>query len=204
MSFHSHFWSPLCWSLEGRGDRAGNEVAWNPSNTLNNKNESLVPRRSSSRPREFALWECISRVAWRCGTVANRIGKGLAQLARSLTIYPRAPLFPRLTASTDRCLVTRQKNHWAFDCLFCRAARDNIIDQVRQMLPKDACTRERRRPARYTLPRSKKLRFPKCPPRAFVMNKGALFMQPHRCLPGHFEIHPEFQKKNAFPCRTSI
>ncbi|KAL9987693.1 hypothetical protein ACROYT_G002040 [Oculina patagonica] len=75
-----------------------------------------------------------------------------------------------------------------------KAARDVIVDQVRQMMPKDVRTRERRRPAKYSPPRGRKLRLPpKPPPRAFVMNKGALFMQPHRCLPGHFEIHPEFQ-----------
>ena len=64
------------------------------------------------------------------------------------------------------------------------------------MLPKDVRARERRRPAKCAPPRGKKpekLRFPLCPPRGCVVNKGALFMQPHRCLPGHFEIHPEFQ-----------
>lgn len=77
-----------------------------------------------------------------------------------------------------------------------KAGRDAISDQVRQMLPKDDRMRERRRPAKCTPPtgkKPKKSRFPLWPPRGCVVNKGALFMQPHRCLPGHFEIHPEFQ-----------
>ncbi|KAJ7389185.1 hypothetical protein OS493_032989 [Desmophyllum pertusum] len=75
-----------------------------------------------------------------------------------------------------------------------KAGRDAIIDQVRQMLSKDVRGKRRPQPAKCPpLKKSKNVtRFPMCPPRGFVVNKGALFMQPHRCLPGHFEIHPEF------------
>ena len=78
--------------------------------------------------------------------------------------------------------------------VFFRAGRDAIIDQVRQMLTKEVRSTGLRQVTRCPpIKKNKKgTRFPKCPPRARRINKGALFMQPHRCLRGHFEIHPEF------------
>ncbi|KAM7434904.1 hypothetical protein ABFA07_015060 [Porites harrisoni] len=75
-----------------------------------------------------------------------------------------------------------------------RAGRNAIMDQVRQMLINEPGPTERRRPTKVPLLKKNKKtsRFPMCPPRGFVINKNALFMQPYRCLPRHFEIHPEF------------
>ena len=74
--------------------------------------------------------------------------------------------------------------------LFFRAGRDAILFAVRDELSNQVGKGRSR--TRYTLPKGnqKVLRF--CPHRDFNVNKGALFMQPHRLLPRHFEIHPEF------------
>ncbi|XP_022795477.1 uncharacterized protein LOC111334058 isoform X1 [Stylophora pistillata] len=69
-----------------------------------------------------------------------------------------------------------------------RTGRNLITDQVRQKLSKGKqaikCPTLRRS--------SKSKRRPMISAEDLITNKSTMFMQPHRCLPGQFEIHPEF------------
>ncbi|CAH3034207.1 unnamed protein product [Pocillopora meandrina] len=69
-----------------------------------------------------------------------------------------------------------------------RAGRNAISDHIRQKLSKD-----KQAVKCPTLTRSKKSKGRSMNATGdFITNKSAVFMQPHRRLPSHFEIHPEF------------
>ena len=57
------------------------------------------------------------------------------------------------------------------------------------MLPKDVRVRERRQPGKCTPPEGKKPKKIKIS----IVSPSRLRCQPPRCLPGHSEIHQEFQ-----------
>lgn len=75
-----------------------------------------------------------------------------------------------------------------------RAGRNAISDHIRQKLSKD------KKAVKYpTLTRSKKSKGRSMNATGdFITNKRAVFMQPHRRLPSHFEIHPEFESESRF------
>ena len=77
---------------------------------------------------------------------------------------------------------------FAFIFISLRAGRNAISDHIRQKLSKD-----KQAVKCPTLTRNKKSkRRSMNATEDFITNKSAVFMQPHRRRPSHFEIHPEF------------
>lgn len=94
----------------------------------------------------------------------------------------------------DCCFTIRTILCWTFLRIFAfifislRAGRNAISDHIRQKLSKD-----KQAVKCPTLTRSKKSkRRSMNATEDFITNKSAVFMQPHRRRPSHFEIHPEF------------
>lgn len=100
----------------------------------------------------------------------------------------------------DCCITIRTILCWTFLRIFAfifislRAGRNAISDHIRQKLSKD------KQAVKYpTLTRSKKSKGRSMNATGdFITNKRAVFMQPHRRLPSHFEIHPEFESESRF------
>lgn len=100
----------------------------------------------------------------------------------------------------DCCITIRTILCWTFLRIFAfifislRAGRNAISDHIRQKLSKD------KKAVKYpTLTRSKKSKGRSMNATGdFITNKRAVFMQPHRRLPSHFEIHPEFESESRF------